>query len=60
MGQATFDEEREAFETALKLEIQSLGRLNEDEVKSKRFNESDKMDAIGEESDDGYDDPEKN
>mmetsp|Transcript_14104 Transcript_14104/g.15782 ORF Transcript_14104/g.15782 Transcript_14104/m.15782 type:complete len:577 (+) Transcript_14104:223-1953(+) len=60
MGQATFDEEREAFETALRLEIQALGRLNEDEVKSKRFNESDKMDAIGEESDDGYDDPEKN
>merc|ERR1712194_589814 len=63
MGVATFDEEREAFETALKLEIQTLGRLNEDELKSKKFSESDKMDAIGEEydnDDESYDDPEKN
>jgi len=60
VGQATFDEEREAFETALKLEIQSLGRLNEDELQSKRFAEADKMDAIGEDDEDSDDDLEKN
>jgi len=60
VGQSTFDEEREAFETALKLEIQSLGRLNEDELQSKRFAEADKMDAIGEDDEDSDDDLEKN
>jgi len=67
LGQATLDEEeeREAIETALTVEIQTLRRLNEDELKSKKLNESDKMNTIGEEydesdDDDGYDDPEKN
>jgi len=64
LGQASLDEEeREAMETALKVEIQTLRRLNEDELKSKKLNESDRMNTIGEEYEsdyDWYDDPEKN
>ena len=48
IGLSTFDEEKEAFEQALKLEIDHLGRINEAEMESKRFSEGDKMDAIGE------------
>mmetsp|Transcript_29580 Transcript_29580/g.69567 ORF Transcript_29580/g.69567 Transcript_29580/m.69567 type:complete len:567 (+) Transcript_29580:100-1800(+) len=43
---STTDEEKDAFEHALKLEIASMSRLNNDEMKSKRFDAADKMDAI--------------
>jgi len=45
---ATLEGEKEAFEMALKLEVGALSRINSDEMKSKRFGEADKMDAIGE------------
>ena len=44
------DAEKDAFESALKLEVSALSRLNEDEMKSKKFNEADAMDAIDEEA----------
>mmetsp|Transcript_27750 Transcript_27750/g.58157 ORF Transcript_27750/g.58157 Transcript_27750/m.58157 type:complete len:562 (+) Transcript_27750:124-1809(+) len=40
------ENEKAAFEHSLKLEIDSLSRLNNDEMKSKRFDEADQMDAI--------------
>ena len=40
---ATFDGEKEAYEQALKLEIDALGRINDEEMKSQRF---ENMDAI--------------
>mmetsp|Transcript_8281 Transcript_8281/g.24479 ORF Transcript_8281/g.24479 Transcript_8281/m.24479 type:complete len:567 (+) Transcript_8281:129-1829(+) len=43
---STTDEEKDAFENALKLEVASMSRLNDDEMKSKRFDDADKMDAI--------------
>ena len=46
ISESVTDYEREAFEHALKLEIDCLSRLNNDEMQSKRFNEADKMDAI--------------
>ena len=48
ISQATFDEEKKAFEQAFKLEIESLGRLNKDEMKSKLLFEGDKIDVIEE------------
>jgi len=42
------DEERSAFEKALKLEVAAMGRMNEEEMKSKKFTEADAMDAIEE------------
>jgi hypothetical protein len=47
---ATSDAEKDAFESALKLEVDALSRLNADEMASKRFNEADAMDAIDEEA----------
>jgi silicon transporter len=47
---ASSNAEKAAFESALKLEVSSLSRLNADEMESKRFNEADAMDAIDEEA----------
>jgi len=47
---AASDAEKDAFESALKLEVDALSRLNADEMASKRFNEADAMDAIDEEA----------
>merc|ERR1712176_295268 len=46
VGEATLEGEKEALEKALQLEIDALGRLNSDEMESKRG--IDKMDEIAE------------
>jgi len=55
IGQATFDGEKEAFEHALQLEVAALARINDDEMKSKRFNEADALDLIEEGGSADYD-----
>merc|ERR1712183_568697 len=46
---AEFDEEREAYELGLKLEIQTLGQMNRDEEEAKLLEEGNK---IGDDDDD--------
>jgi len=48
IGQSTYEGEKEAFEKALQLEIASLSKLNDDEMKSKRG--FDDMEVIDEEA----------